>query len=90
MKRISFLLLLLGLTGLGVGCSTTRSADGRLQFHWKLTEFWSFCFQEAEPEKHDSEIDRLWRQGYGFNNPNAERIRKNQPPLNFDGTVYEP
>lgn len=28
----------------------------------------------------------LWHQGYGYNNPNNERIRKGQPVLNFDGT----
>lgn len=31
--------------------------------------------------------DPLWHQGYGFNNPNVERIRNGQPVLNFDGTV---
>jgi hypothetical protein len=30
--------------------------------------------------------DPLWHQGYGYNNPNNERIRKGQPVLNFDGT----
>lgn len=30
--------------------------------------------------------DPLWHQGYGYNNPNIERIRKRQPVLNFDGT----
>lgn len=29
----------------------------------------------------------LWHQGYGFNNPNNERIRNGQPVLNFDGSV---
>ena len=31
--------------------------------------------------------DPLWHQGYGFNNPNVERIKNGQPVLNFDGTV---
>ena len=30
--------------------------------------------------------DPLWHQGYGYNNPNNERIRKGQPVWNFDGT----
>ncbi len=38
-------------------------------------------------DPHDSEIDRLWRQGYGFNNPNLERIKNGCPPVDFDGTV---
>ena len=33
--------------------------------------------------------DPLWRAGYGFNNPNAERIRNGQPVLNFDGSVAD-
>ncbi len=24
----------------------------------------------------DGELDALWRQGYGYNNPNAERMRQ--------------
>ena len=39
--------------------------------------------------KRDSEIDRLWRQGYGFNNPNPDRIQQGLPPVNFDGTVHD-
>lgn len=31
----------------------------------------------------ESHLDRLWKQGYGFNNPNPERIRNGQKPLNF-------
>ncbi|MGZ0171098.1 MAG: hypothetical protein ACKVHE_16205 [Planctomycetales bacterium] len=34
----------------------------------------------------ESHLDRLWKQGYGFNNPNLERIRNGQRPLNFDGS----
>ncbi len=39
-----------------------------------------------EPDEHDEWLNELWRQGYGFNNPNAERIRNGQEPLNFDGS----
>jgi len=32
----------------------------------------------------------LWRQGYGYNHPNVERIKDGQEPLNFNGhTVAE-
>lgn len=31
----------------------------------------------------ESHLDRLWKQGYGFNNPNPERVRNGQKPLNF-------
>ncbi|HMO13684.1 MAG TPA: hypothetical protein PKD64_08455 [Pirellulaceae bacterium] len=31
-------------------------------------------------------LEQLWHQGYGFNNPNSERIRTGDRPLNLDGT----
>lgn len=34
----------------------------------------------------EEQIDELWRQGYGRNNPNVARIRNGQEPLNFDGS----
>ena len=37
------------------------------------------------PSAEEEQIDSLWRQGYGFNNPNPERIRNGQPAVNFDG-----
>ena len=41
-----------------------------------------------DDDDHDDgfDPDPLWHQGYGYNNPNNERIRKGQPVLNFDGT----
>ena len=39
----------------------------------------------------EERIDELWRQGYGYNNPNVDRIGNDQVPLNFDGqpSTYE-
>ncbi len=31
-------------------------------------------------------MNEYWREGYGFNNPNADRIRQGLKPLNFDGS----
>lgn len=31
----------------------------------------------------DSSLQQAWRQGYGFNNPNPERIKQGQPPTSF-------
>ena len=28
----------------------------------------------------DGKMDELWRQGYGFNNPNPDRISQGLPP----------
>ena len=36
------------------------------------------------------DIDQLWREGYGFNNPNPERKRKGLPPVDFSGRVSRP
>jgi hypothetical protein len=35
----------------------------------------------------EEELNQLWRQGYGFSNPNADRMRKGLPVKNFDGSV---
>jgi hypothetical protein len=35
---------------------------------------------------HEERTDELWRQGYGYNNPNVDRIKNRQTPLNFDGS----
>ena len=40
-------------------------------------------------DEHDAiydEMNGLWRQGYGFNNPNVDRQRKGLSPQNFDGS----
>jgi len=36
--------------------------------------------------EQEERTDELWRQGYGYNNPNVERIRNGQEPLNSDGS----
>jgi len=33
----------------------------------------------------DAELDNLWRQGYGFNNPNVDRMRQGKPSAGLDG-----
>ncbi len=44
-----------------------------------LCIFWG-CSSSRE-----SNLDNLWQQGYGFNNPNVERIREGKPPVDFRG-----
>jgi len=41
--------------------------------------------------KSDSErsIDQLWRDGYGFNNPNIDRQKRGLRPVNFDGRTTD-
>ena len=38
-------------------------------------------------DKNGFDPNPLWHQGYGFNNPNHERIKQGLPVLNFDGSV---
>jgi hypothetical protein len=45
------------------------------------------CASRSRPPRSSADSE-LWRQGYGFNNPNVERARQGLPPLNFDGTVH--
>ncbi len=41
---------------------------------------------KSAPDPEYEKLNELWREGYGFNNPNADRIQKGLPPLNFDGS----
>lgn len=43
----------------------------------------------TEKKKDDTQIDQLWREGYGYNNPNAQRKKDGLPPVDWDGTVRE-
>ncbi len=43
----------------------------------------------GKKKKKGFDPDPLWHAGYGFNNPNPERMRNGQPLLNFDGSVAD-
>jgi hypothetical protein len=36
--------------------------------------------------EQEERTDELWRQGYGYKNPNVDRIRNGQEPLNLNGS----
>ena len=79
--------LMCGLCLALVGCRLTRGPDGGTQVEWRIVEtLWNAVFDRDDAP--DTEIDRLYRQGYGFNNPNVERIRNDLPPVNLDGSVH--
>lgn len=42
---------------------------------------------DDDDEKSVFDPNPLWHQGYGYNNPNNERIKNGEPVLNFDGSV---
>ena len=44
---------------------------------------------DTNRDKNGFDPNPLWHQGYGFNNPNHERIKQGLPVLNFDGSVAE-
>ena len=48
-----------------------------------------FDKDKDKDESQGFDPDQLWRSGYGYNNPNSERGRLNQPALNFDGSVAD-
>lgn len=37
--------------------------------------------------KTDRSNDQLWRDGYGFNNPNPDRIERGLDPVSFNGRM---
>ena len=41
--------------------------------------------RRAQNQMRDS-TNALWKEGYGFNNPNNDRRREGLPPVNFNGT----
>lgn len=34
-------------------------------------------------DRHNDHLDSLWKQGYGYGNPNVERMRNGQKPVDF-------
>lgn len=42
------------------------------------------CKSDSDPAS--DQLNEYWREGYGYNNPNVDRMRKGLPPQNFDGS----
>ncbi len=47
----------------------------------------SFAGCANDGDSHYDDMNTLWKQGYGYNNPNLDRAAKGLPPQNFDGTI---
>lgn len=93
MHRALHFAVLCGLLLPSLGCTISRTPGGRPTIKWHIAQtIWDSIFhpKQEKPDKNREQIDQLWRQGYGFNNPNPERIRNKQAPLNFDGSQYKP
>lgn len=65
------------------GCTIHRTPTGEMEVDWHLSTIF-------KGKKHKvTGADILWRQGYGFNNPNPERRKQGLPLLNFDGSEVD-
>ena len=74
------------LLALFAGCTVSRSRSGTYKFKWRV---WETILSSLDRDDAPvSDADALWRNGYGFNNPNIERRRSGLAPLNFDGSVH--
>lgn len=72
-------LICAGLVGIA-GCST-------MALTYDSENGWRFGSQDKSSE--ETALNQNWRSGYGFNNPNPDRIKNGKAPLNFDGSEYK-
>ena len=65
---------------LSVGCTSAGFKEYRAE---------KIALRERQAAQRSSieSIDSLWRAGFGFNNPNPERIKQGLAPQNFDGSI---
>lgn len=57
---------------------------------WSFMQVGAATIEDRLDVKEDNggfDPDPLWHQGYGFENPNSQRIRDGNPVKNFDGTL---
>ena len=71
-----FASLLYLLASLLAGCTITKSTipNKRYDIKWHVGESLVETALDSVFDS-DDELDRLWEEGYGFNNPNADRNR---------------
>lgn len=63
-----------------IGCFlSTSGCAGFSKFHSEQTS------RRRSAKRLTSQTDTTWKQGYGFNNPNNERVNQGLDPVNFDG-----
>lgn len=85
LNRIGLIFIFLFLFGTSMGCVSALERRATQTFS-------QYCDEKQERRRLEestdtSQIDNLWKQGYGFNNPNPERVRQGLEPLNFDGST---
>ena len=72
MRQSTFVLMLLAYVALFSGCA------GFAEYHKHQR-------QRRQAKKQLSVVDSNWKQGYGYNNPNHERIEQGIETVNFNG-----
>ena len=78
MRKSSFKLLIIGFIFTTCGCAGFPEYR-REQVAKRQTE--------ADSANTSDWADSLWKQGYGYNNPNPERQRQGLESQNFDGSL---
>jgi hypothetical protein len=72
--RLALVLLSLGFAPIGCVSGGKKAAQSASSAETKTPH-----------EEMDERLNELWEEGYGYNNPNAERIRQGLPPIPFQG-----
>ena len=49
-----------------------------------LSVLFSLSVIGCASDRNEHPMDGLWKQGYGYNNPNVDRLRNGQTPVGFD------
>ena len=85
LNRIGLIFIFLFLLGTSMGCVSSLERRATQTFS-------QYCDEQQErrrleESRNTSQFDDLWKHGYGFNNPNPERVRQGLEPLNFDGST---
>ena len=85
LNRIGLIFIFLFLFGTNMGCVSSlerRATQTFSQYRGEQQER-----RRLEESRNPSQFGDLWKQGYGFGNPNPERARQGLEPLNFDGST---
>lgn len=64
------------------GCNTMAHMAWKAAFHTDSSPF-KKSEHRRRIERQRKHIDGLWKDGYGFNNPNADRLRNGEEPQSF-------
>lgn len=64
-------------------CATSTGCAGFFEYRREQVD------RRYASKPRTNQVDSLWKQGYGFNNPNNERIRQGLKPIHFHGKAED-